>query len=128
MDYQTNYNRIYFEVVETSLAAAQDEDAAYRKDVLKAAKEQASTEATGSVLASHGKSNSDYDKWTSVNSAGVSDTEYILFKAAIDMANDDGSLKQKEVIEAINSIQGLSSSEKSALFGTRYSSNKNNPW
>jgi chromosome condensin MukBEF complex kleisin-like MukF subunit len=59
---------------------------------------------------------------------GVDTTEYILFRAALEMASEDGSLKQEEVIDALKKMSWLTDKERDYLFSTRYESNKNNPF
>jgi hypothetical protein len=59
---------------------------------------------------------------------GLETWEYILFRTALQMADDDGSLKQEEVIDALYDMTWLTDAERDYLFGTRYKSDKNNPW
>lgn len=61
-------------------------------------------------------------------SVGIEPWEYILFRVALQMADDVGSLKQDEVIDALEEMTWLTDRERDYLFGTRYSSDKNNPW
>lgn len=61
-------------------------------------------------------------------SVGIETWEYILFRVALQMADDDGSLKQDEVIDALEEMTWLTDRERDYLFGTRYTSDKNNPW
>jgi nicotinamide mononucleotide adenylyltransferase len=68
------------------------------------------------------------DKADAGASVGIETWEYILFRTALQMADDDGSLKQEEVIDALEGMSWLSDEERDYLFGTRYESDKNNPW
>lgn len=58
---------------------------------------------------------------------GLDTAEYILFKTALKMAGEDGSLKQEEVIDVLEEMD-LSDAERGYLFGTKYTSGKNNSW
>ena len=66
-----------------------------------------------------------YDKFN-----GVSDKDIITFKAELDLADDDGSLKQDEVIDIVTMMvrDGLSYDDAYTLFHSKYDSDKNNPW
>ena len=128
VEYQTNYNRLYWRYVEDALSSANTKDAAYKAAIVKAAKARARTEATGSMLALKGAKLKDYNLAKSFESQGIDSTEHILFMAALDIANDDGNLKQSVVIDVIESIEGLTDQEKYYLFKSRNDSDKNNPW
>ena len=54
----------------------------------------------------------------------------IEFKAQADLANDDGSLKQDEIISILEVMieDGLSYEDAYALFHSKYDSDKKNPW
>ena len=67
-------------------------------------------------------------KADSVAGAGVSVSEYILYQVAMGMAQEDGSLKQAEVIEELKRMTWLSNGERAALFAVRYPGSKNNPF
>ena len=62
--------------------------------------------------------------------SGVDAKDVVQFKAEIDLANDDGSLKQNEVIGILRLMvsDGLSYDDAYTLFHSRYESDKNNPW
>lgn len=64
-------------------------------------------------------------------SVGLSPDEYILFDLAYNMLKSDeedgGQTKQDKVIDLLEDMN-LSNSERSYLFGTKYKSDKNNPW
>ena len=120
VEYQTDYNRLYWEYVEDNLGRAKKDRE--KLAVLTAAKTAAATEAKNRALARIGAPKIK-DKYSDVSTSAA-----IQFKAGIDIANDDGSLKQEEVIEVIRSLN-LSREESSALFMAYYpKSKKNNPW
>ena len=62
--------------------------------------------------------------------SGVSTQDVITFKAQSDLANDDGGLKQDEVIDIIGLMveNGLDFEDAYTLFHSKYESDKNNPW
>ena len=115
------YLRRYYEYVEATLPNARDEKE--EAAILKAAKDVAKDTATDRVLSRIGATTSDYGSKYS----GVGDNDVIRFKAALDLANDDGGLSQQEVIDAIDALN-LSRSQSSTLFHTKYDSDKNNPY
>ena len=124
VEYQTDYLRLYWEHVEADLdtTASQAEQVA----VLKAARDVAKEEATNRTLARIGAPRTDYfDKY-----GDVSTDKVIEFKAQADLANDDGSLKQDEIINIIEIMieDGLSYEDAYALFHSKYDSDKKNPW
>ena len=122
VEYQFDYNRLYWEYVEDMLSPSQSADE--RAAVLRAAKTVAKEEATNRILSelrvpktSHAEK---YD--------GVKAEDVAMFKAFCDLANDDGSLKQEEVINIIKGMN-LSGEESYALFKSKYpKSDANNPW
>lgn len=61
---------------------------------------------------------------------GLDATEYMLYKLALQMADEDGngSIKQSEAEAAANMIPGLSNEEKAYLFQSTNKSWKNNPF
>lgn len=121
VEYQTDYLRRYYEYVETALPAAKND----REEtaILRAAKSYAKDTATDAALKRIGAPTGDtVDKYGS-----VSEDKVIQFKAALDLADDDGGLSQQEVIDAIDALR-LSRSQSSTLFHTRYDSDKNNPY
>ncbi len=124
VEYQTDYLRLYWERVEVNLdtTASQAEQVA----VLKAARDVAKEEATNRTLARIGAPRTDYfDKY-----GDVSTDKVIEFKAQADLANDDGSLKQDEIISILEVMieDGLSYEDAYALFHSKYDSDKKNPW
>ena len=60
---------------------------------------------------------------------GVEDYEYILFKVGMQEARaEDDSLTQADVIDILDGMDWLTDAERSYLFGTKYDSDKNNPY
>ena len=121
VEYQLDYNRRYWEYVELALPEAKGirEQAA----TLKAAKNLAKTEATDRALGQLKAPDSGH----AARFRGINAADAIRFNTALDLANDDGSLTQREVIDAINAL-GLSRRDSSTLFHTRYESDRNNPY
>ena len=125
VQYQLDYNTLYWETVEEALPNAKNDTE--RSAILKGAKEAASERAKSRLLHRIGAPATEFD----AKYKGIDDQEYALWKALIDVANDDGSLKQDEVIAALRRMQeeiDLPDKDASTLFRTRYSSDKNNPW
>lgn len=123
VEYQTDYLRIYYEIIEDALPVAKSD--AEKAAIVKHAKETAKTTATARTLSRIGAPQ------VTSKYAGVSDRNVTIFTGLLDVADDDGSLKQAEVIEAIERMQkrnGLSDEDAYALFHSRYDSDKNNPW
>ncbi len=124
VEYQTDYLRLYWEYVEDKL----DTSDSYSKQaaILTAAKDVAKSEATERALKRIGAAGTDYS-----NKYGDAKAKDIIeFKAETDLANDDGSLKQDEIIDILEIMiaGGLSYSDAYDLFHSRYDSDKNNPW
>jgi hypothetical protein len=126
VEYQTQYNALYWDYIENNLDvnASKDEKIA----VIKQAKNIADERATETALKSFGAGTSGFfDKYP-----GIDDKDLVVFKAQIDLANDeDGGVSQKEVIAIIEQMidEGLSKEDAYTLFKSRYStSDKNNPW
>lgn len=121
VEYQTDYLRRYYEYIEDTLPKAKSEK--QEAAIIRAAKNYAKDGAQDRVLkrigAPAGDAVSKYGK--------VSTSNVILFKSLLDLADDDGSLKQDEVIAAIDRLS-LSRTESSTLFHTKYTSDKNNPY
>ncbi|MDD6316798.1 MAG: hypothetical protein PUB63_07260 [Clostridia bacterium] len=124
VEYQTDYNRLYWEYVEDNLSKTTKENE--KASVLLAAKKVAKEQATNRALGRIGAKQTDFAQKYS----GVSDRDIIHFEAKIDLANDDGGLKQSEVIDIISAMitGGLSYDDAYTLFHSRYDSDKNNPW
>jgi N12 class adenine-specific DNA methylase len=122
--YQTKYLALYWDYAERNLSTGitTKEKAA----ILQAAKDVAKERATNTMLTRIGASNTAY----ATDYAGVADSDVIQFKAQTDLANDDGSLKQEEVIGILETMisEGLGYEDAYTLFHSRYDSDKNNPW
>ena len=127
VEYQTKYLGLYWDYVEDALSENKNKSHNYQVALVRAAKEQAKIIATRDMLPKK-YAYEDYDDIKELRDAGIDPAEYSLFKAALDVANDDKSLKQEEVISAIESITGLSDTERYYLFHSRYKSDKNNPF
>ena len=124
VEYQTDYLRLYWEYVEDNLHGKQTD--AEKAAVLKAAKTVAKEKATNRTLARIFAKQTDYaEKYK-----GVSDDDVVTFQAQIDLANDDGGLKQDEVVDILQRmiVDGLSYDDAYTLFRSKYDSDKNNPW
>jgi len=124
VEYQTVYNGYYWSLAETALSGKHTDKEG--RALLRQAKELAKQKADETMLKRIGVQ---FDSYT-VNYPGISDKDYMNFKAEVDIANDDGSLKQDEVIEILKIMveEGLSSEDAYTLFHSRYDSDKNNPW
>lgn len=124
VEYQTDYLRLYWETVEDSLPGAKSDKE--KLAVLKAAKEVAKEEAANRTLARIGAPKTKY----ATEFKGVDKEDVVTFKAQIDLANDDGGLKQDEVTDIVFAMieHGLSFDDAYTLFHSRYESDKNNPW
>lgn len=125
VEYQTDYLRLYWNYVEANLNPRDTQ--AQQAAVLKAAKDVAKQEATNRVLARIGATKTGYF----AEFEGVSNDSVVSYKAQRDLANDDGSLKQDEVIGILENMianENLSYEEAYILFHSEYDSDKNNPW
>lgn len=125
VEYQTDYLRLYWENVENNLdiTASVAEQAAVLEAAKSVAKDTATNRTLARICAPQTSSLSDYQ--------GVSTNDIITYKAQRDLANDDGSLKQAEVIgilEMMIATEGLSYEDAYILFHSEYESDKNNPW
>lgn len=124
VEYQTDYLRLYWEYVEANLYGNQTD--AEKAAVLKAAKTVAKEQATNRTLARIGAKRTDFSE----KYQGVSDNDVVTFKAQMDLADEDGGLKQDEVVDIIQGmiVDGLSYDDAYTLFHSKYDSDKNNPW
>lgn len=130
VEYQTDYLRIYWEGMESgmSLSMSTNEKVAVAREVKQAAAEQAKARA----LKRMGLPYDEKDADTGTLNIG----EIAVFEVEYDMAlgeiGENGKTvpgsKQEDVIEALESMTWLTDEEKSYLFRTKYSSDKNNPW
>ena len=126
VEYQTDYLRLYWEMVEETLGEAQTQEA--RVAVLNAAKKVAKEQATNRTLARIGANlTSYYDDFR-----GVDDEDVVRFKAALELAGLDGHLFQEEVEAEIRKMKDeqkiIDGAMAYMLFHSEYESDKNNPW
>ena len=125
VEYQTDYLRLYWEIVEETLGEAKTQEA--RVAILKSAKTVAKEQATNRTLARIGANLTSYHD----DFRGVDDEDVVRFKASLELAGLDGSLTQEEVIDAIKNMQEEQKIRNEAaymLYHSRYDSDKNNPW
>jgi N12 class adenine-specific DNA methylase len=124
VSYQTGYLALYWDYAEKNLTSGMDtkEKAA----VLNAAKDVANEEATNAMLTKIGADNTGY----TTTYEGIDAGDVIQFKAQTDLADDDGSLKQEEVVDILETMinNGLDYDDAYTLFHSRYDSDKHNPW
>jgi N12 class adenine-specific DNA methylase len=111
VEFQTDYNRLYWEIVEETLSGNVNE----RAEILKAAKRVAKEEAVERVLARIGAPKSAY----TTTYGNVSADNVTEFLASVSAADDDGSVKQAEVIDIITGM-GLSDSDAWTLYFSKY--------
>ena len=124
VEYQTDYLRLFYEGIEDTFTTGQT--AAERLALAKSAKDVAAAKARDRVLSRIGAPKTDYfDRYPDIQTDDL--TEYL---AQRDIANDDGSLKQDEVIDILEDMvdNGLSKGDAYTLFKSQYKSDKNNPW
>lgn len=116
VEYQTDYNRLYWEYVEDKLPTATTQ--AQKVAVLKAAKDVAREEATNRTLARIGAPKTDFaEKY-----AGLDAEDVVTFKAQLDLADDDdGSVQQAEFVDIILNM-GLDDDEIYTLYFSKYDS------
>jgi hypothetical protein len=126
VEYQTEYNRLYWDYIEAN--ATRTTAAKEKAAVIVAAKDVAKARASENILRKMSIVKSAAESVSKFGS--VSDQNIITYKAKRDIANDDGSLTQDEVIKILKEMiaDGLSKKDASQIFRTEYSSNKNNPW
>lgn len=141
VEFQTDYLRIYWEAVEGAVSKV---DSQKEKElVLEKAKSVALDEAKiralkriGAPYQEEKEEDEGGNEDESIYSVGLTPSEAVLYEIAYGMAESDldedgktipGS-KQEKVIEAIDDMSWLSEEQKSWLFRSKYSSDKNNPW
>lgn len=116
VEYQTDYNRLYWEYVEDKLPTATTQ--AQKVAVLKAAKDVAREEATNRTLARIGAPKTDFEE----KYAGLDAEDVVTFKAQLDLADDDdGSVQQAEFVDIILNM-GLDDDEIYTLYFSKYDS------
>lgn len=139
VEFQTDYNRLYWEYVEGNLEEAGTD--AERRAVLRAAKELAAEQAKRRALSRLGLEPEDYEHkgkngkesvTVPYKYEGISEDEIITFEAQKALASSDGSFSQDEAIDIIQEMvdSGLSKEAAYTLFHAANSSwtDKNNPW
>lgn len=119
VEYQTEYLKLYWEYVDATLPKAKTQ--VDKEAVLTAAKKMAKDTATTNALKRIGAPTiaSEYK--------GVNDSSVVEFKAAVSSARSDGSLTQDEVLDILDRMM-ISDANRSTLFRSIYTSDKNNPW
>lgn len=126
VEYQTDYLRLYWEIVEETLGEAKTQEA--RAAILKSAKTVAKEQATNRTLARIGANLTSYHD----DFRGVDDEDVVRFKAALELAGLDGSLTQEEVENIIKEMEEeqkiIDGAMAYMLFHSKYESDKNNPW
>lgn len=113
VEYQTDYLRLYWETVEDALPGAQTDKE--KAAIVLAAKNVAKEQAAANTLKRIGGYASSFVEEYS----GVSNRHVTEFLASVDIANDDGSLKQTEVVDIITDMH-LSDADSYQLFFSRY--------
>lgn len=139
VEFQTDYNRLYWEYVEDNLDRTGT--ATEQRATLRAAKELAADQAKRRALTRMGLEPERYEhKGKSGKETvavpykyqGISEDEIITFEAQKDLANDDGGLSREEAIDIIQEMVdgGLSKEAAYTLYHAANSSwtDKNNPW
>lgn len=132
VEFQTDYNRRYWEYVERNLNTGADDRT--QEAVLTAAKNSAREEAINATLRRIGEPTTSYaEKYSGVDTEAV-----IQFRAQTDLADDDGGLNQgetKAILEIMLENGDISKTEAYLLFRSTCSKNdkgeisdKNNPW
>lgn len=141
VEFQTDYLRIYWEAVEGAVSKV---DSQKEKElVLEKAKSVALDEAKiralkriGAPYQEEKEEDEGGNEDESIYSVGLTPSEAVLYEIAYGMAESEldengktipGS-KQEKVIEAIDDMSWLSPEQKSWLFRSKYTSDKNNPW
>lgn len=116
VEFQTDYLRLYWEAVEEALSDAAT--SAEKAAILLKAKEVAKEEAVNRTLARIGAKQTDYFEEYS----GMSSADIIDFKAQRYLANEDGSIKQDEIIDIIQRmiLDGLNDDDAYALYISEY--------
>ena len=139
VEFQTDYNRLYWEYVEENLNGSGT--AAEQRATLRAAKELAAEQAKRRALSRLGLEPEDYEHkgkngkesvTVPYKYEGISEDEIITFEAQKALASSDGSFSQDEAIDIIQEMvdSGLSKEAAYTLFHAANSSwtDKNNPW
>lgn len=116
VEFQTDYLRLYWEAVEDSLPGATTN--AEKAAILLKAKEVAKEKAVNRVLSRIGAKQTDYFE----DYSGMSSADIINFKAQRYLMNKDGSVKQEEIIDILQSMlqDGLNDDDAYALYISEY--------
>lgn len=126
VEYQTMYNGYYYDVAGQAMSGVEpgsNQEAA----ILRQAKSLAKDKADEAMLKKLGVNpSSGYTE----KYPGISDQDIVRFKASLQLANEDGSLTQEEVISVIDDMMrdGLSKGNASTLFHSKYESDKHNKY
>ncbi len=107
VEYQGKFNNLYWQYV---TAVADQGEVAIRQ-----AKKRAKNEADAymlKLLGGHSKAGVAY---AVQSSAGISTSDDLLYKAALDVASDDGGLKRQEVYDALDKMN-LTDAQKATLY------------
>lgn len=118
VEFQTDYNRLYWEYVESNLSGAVSDlqKAAVLRSAKVVALEDARRRALGRIGANAGAAQ-----------YGSTDSTYaVAYKAARSVANEDGSVKQDEVINILDKLlaDGLDSNSAYDIYLSEYSSSE----
>ena len=115
VEYQTDYLRLYWEMVEDCLPDAKTD--AERAEVILAAKKVAREKATERTLARIGAPKTKFTQ----KYEGVSNEHLTEFFAGIGTSDEDGSVKKTEVVDVINGMD-VDSDDAWALYLSKYDS------
>lgn len=126
--FQLDYLTRYWNYVDDAVALNPTQNTAELGAMINAAKRRAREDAAANALAGLGVKSDAHETTKAMDEIGLTGGEYSVYKALLDVANDDGHLTQDEVIAAIESIEGLTTEEQNFLFHTKYESDKNNPF
>lgn len=125
-EYQTRYNALYWEFIESNLGGAKTDEE--KIAIIKQAQSVAKSRATEEILnKAGGVSSGEFGKYP-----GIDDSDLVTFKTQVSIEIDrDGGLTQEELIDILEKMvaDGLSKRDAYTLFKSRYpNSDKNNPW
>lgn len=126
VEYQTMYNGYYYDVAGQAMSGVEP-GSSQEAAILRQAKSLAKDKADEAMLKKLGVNpSSGYTE----KYPGISDQDIVRFKASLQLANEDGSLTQEEVISVIDDMMrdGLSKGNASTLFHSKYESDKHNKY
>ena len=140
--FKQNYN-VKVQQIGTALDRTGDymeQSDAFKKKAMKKVEDYAEAAAIREAD-SNGRMEDSYDKLEKYDAAavaGLSPEELILFELALSGISEerktwtedekDKTSRQSQIIDAIDDMDWLSKAEKSYLYRTEYTSDKNNPW